>query len=245
MKVDAIITVPATTTSQKSGSFVSFDEVAALWFGRAAVSFTAAAALAGMFAWMFSNRVNSTKDAALDQFQEESRTSIAAAETRAAEANERAALASNAAAEATERTGRVEIEAERQRERAAKAERQLLELQQRIADRRLTEEQRTVMLPILREVKRKRPLSVEWAASPEISRFGQDITELLKSAGWPFNATAVLSPTAGAGLIISSSTLDFDVAKLQEAFKAVGYTSAIALTPGFDDHLRLTIGSKP
>lgn len=59
------------------------------------------------------------------------------ADARIAEANERAGKAAADAASAKERTTAMELELAQQRERAAIAERSLLELQQKVADRRL------------------------------------------------------------------------------------------------------------
>lgn len=111
--------------------------------------------------------------------------------------------------------------------------------------RRLSGQQQEAMLPILTSVPRVRPLDLEWSPAPEIARFGQDILSVLRRAGWPVSPSAVLEPSPAPGLVITTSTLDFDTAKLQEALTLAGYESAVVITPGFVDRFRLTVGSRP
>ena len=148
-------------------------------------------------------------------------------------------------AESRSQTQAMELKISGQQERAATAERQLLELQQRLANRRITAEQRQRMLSILKSVQRVRPIALEWSPTPEASAFGQDIMAVLRDAGWPVTASAVIASTPSAGLVIETSTLDFDTAKLQEALKSAGYDCAVALTSGYTDRWVLTVGSRP
>jgi hypothetical protein len=125
---------------------VSFDESVVLWAGRIGVLLTVLAALVGTLFFFFSNRVSKAKDMQLATFQQESKGAIASADARAAEANRAAAEAVHGtakamsdAAGANERSRQIELDAAAQRERAAKAERELLELQQRLAARTLSD----------------------------------------------------------------------------------------------------------
>lgn len=107
------VTAPPTITeiagNPTNQSRMSYLESASYWAGNFAVGLTAAAALAGILAWIFSSRLATEKDAALKRFQEESKIAIASADARSAEANERAAEA-NKIAEG-ERLARVKLEA--------------------------------------------------------------------------------------------------------------------------------------
>src|SRR5436309_17084 len=92
-----------------SNRMSSFLESASYWAGIAAVGLTAAAALAGSFAWYFSHKLSDKKDSEFNSFRESSRVAISEAQARSAEANARAAEANKIAEE--ERLARVKLEA--------------------------------------------------------------------------------------------------------------------------------------
>lgn len=191
---------------------MSFDELVALWSGRAAVSLTAVAALAGILAWMFSNRANAEKEAALRRFQSESRAAISAADARAAEATvraadatARAAVASTAAAEATERTARVETEAAKQQERAAKAEKDLLELQERLAPRILNPAQVASIGSALKPLGTYSAQVFTYADITEVMRIGDNIAAALNAAGWSVGLAKASGGVTVTGIVVAAT----------------------------------------
>src|SRR5262249_31175305 len=104
------------------------------------------------------------------------------------------------AAEANERTKRLEIEAAEQRERAAVAERQLLELQQRMKPRNLTDIQRSAITSAMVNFSflpntEKRQSAAVFATSIafEATTLADQIAESLKNAGWDITETMLLS----------------------------------------------------
>ena len=162
----------------------------AFWAGVWVVGLTVAAAITGLIAWYFSNQASDEKDARLAIFQDESRTAVASAEARAAEARQRAANAEQGAAHAlenaasaTERTKKFELAAEEQRERAAKAEKDLLEVQQRLAWRTVTAEQEAILVGVLSSFKGQAVTLFVISGSEEISRFSRQLQAALEKAG--------------------------------------------------------------
>src|SRR5687768_1770892 len=103
-------------------------ESASFWSAVAAIGFTAAGAVAGIFAWYFSYQVSGAKDAKLAEFQRHSTEAIATADSRAATANAQAAAANQRASEANERAELVGKDAAALAARAAQAELRLATL---------------------------------------------------------------------------------------------------------------------
>jgi hypothetical protein len=116
---------------------------------------------------------------------------IKSAEARAAEANERSARAGEGTAKALvevaiakENTSRLEIDAANLRERAARAEKELIEVQDRIKPRRITDPQRTRLIQALKPLP-KGPISITTPMGDGEARIlaGQ-IQEIFKASGW-------------------------------------------------------------
>jgi hypothetical protein len=105
-------------------------ETAANIVGSLVAAFTVAAALAGLVHVFLSRQVTAEKDAALAQFQTESRTAIAEANARVAAADATAAEANKQAAEAYRQTAVLN-------ERAAQAERAMAEANLRLEEVRM------------------------------------------------------------------------------------------------------------
>jgi hypothetical protein len=117
----------------------------------------------------------------------------ATAESHLGESNARAALAEQHSAEANVIAARtaaqaktLEIEAGRQRERAALAERALLELQQRIKPRSITDAERPGLLEALKRAEPKGPVLLNHVmGDAEGQAFAVQISRVLDEAGWP------------------------------------------------------------
>ena len=102
-------------------------EWSADWTGKAAVGFTAAAALAGSLSWFFSWNVNAMNEDARSRFEMESKAKIKAAA-------EGTATALAEAAAAKENTSKLEVEAARLHEQAAIAEAKIKGAEARAAE---------------------------------------------------------------------------------------------------------------
>lgn len=105
------------------------------------------------------------------------------ANKRAAEAGEGTAKALAEAAATNERANKLEIEAARQRERAAKAEHDLLELQQRLAWRRISPKEHVAFVAALKPFAGS-IVEVTKIGDSEAGQFADDIVSVFIEAGW-------------------------------------------------------------
>jgi hypothetical protein len=219
-----------------------------------------------MLAWMFSSRATATKEAALVQFQQESRTAIAQADARAAEANgraaeadgrvaearERAAGASADAAAAAERAETLEVEAARQRERAAIAERRLLELRQHATPRHLTSAQREELIALLGAAQPRGFVTVgSTFGDSEANAFAVEIRDTLLAANWPTGSLEPVAflPREPIGLELHVKTGERPPAYadvLGRVFEAAGLRLEKREMPNLDANtVRVTVGARP
>lgn len=127
---------------------------------------------------------------------------IASAQWDAAQANERAAEAEAGTATALvetaaikERANKLELEAAKQRERAARAEKELLELQQRLAWRTFTTEQKRRFIAELSQFRGTRVVLLR-IGDMEADLFARQIISILREAKWSLteNFAGVLGP---------------------------------------------------
>src|SRR5579862_2831261 len=120
------------------------------------------------------------------------RGQVAILETKAATANKDLAGLQKAAIDAKAAQQRVETDLAKQQERAAIAEHSLLELQERVKDRRLSSAQYAQLLALLKPVKTNEPTFVSSIIlDGEGREFAKDINKVLFDAGW----TTSLEPT--------------------------------------------------
>ena len=146
----AVSTTDAKRPTQRRTLALNADSVA-YWSGIAVVLLTVFAAVAGAIAWIASNRASEAKDRALKRFQDDANVAISGANLKAAEAVEGTAKANErAVAQGLEIRGPEKKAAAAQQERAANAERELLELRGRVADRRLVGAQSSALAAKLR-----------------------------------------------------------------------------------------------
>ena len=191
-----------------------------------------------------------------------------------AETERVAAEARRGAANAEERAGKVEIELEKQRqetakaneragalelavaegrERAANAERALLELQQRVADRRLTADQRaTIRAALVAGGPPGGDISVTCLGpDPEPCRFAAEIVDVMRLAGWlvDFGPNSQLLPigTISRGVFVRVQNPDTPrAAVLQTALTAAGITAVgVVRTDAAEDWVDLLVAFKP
>lgn len=176
----------------------------------------------------------------------------AEANKKAAEAAEGTARAAADAAAANERTVRLELETAQQREKAAIAERALLEVQERIKPRRLTDANRVALIAALRQANPKGLVTVNCVLGDgEGFAFATQVDETLKAAGWTTTGVnqgvyAGGANPVGFGIVVhSAATSPPYAAALQHAFTVAGFPLAgaeqVALPEG---SVVLLIGNK-
>lgn len=245
----------AAETNQNGMNLLWLDS-AAFWANVAVVVFGALAAIAAVFALYFSLRRDAAKDADLARFQQASKVSIANADARAAEANGKAAAAEEGTARslaesaaANTRTKLLEVEAASQRERAARAEKDLLELRQRLAGRRLSVEQKNKLTSLLKPFSGT-SLSIHWVGSG-----GQEAVELVNEIQTAIIAAGIIVPNRNIliDVYMRGIAIKFGANRKVEAEVIASFLIEVGLSPKpvpaetlpIPDDLVIMVGSKP
>jgi hypothetical protein len=207
----------------------------AFWWNLAVVACFAGTAIAGYFTWRYTEAIGAAKDRALRQFQAESRTAVALADAKGAEANRQAA-------NANERAAALELESAIQRERAAKAEQALLELQHRLAWRDFAPAQAQGLVHALRPFRGVSVSVMVMVGEAEAERFGQQLVSLLRAADWSatISTTGMLLPPPY-GIICWHPAGDKPAEALIRSLKSFG----LQVSEENGDTLRILVGLKP
>jgi hypothetical protein len=137
-------------------------------------------------------RINERQAEALRQFEKE----LAVQQERAAKAERDAADAKAIAAKASDQTLTLESNAANAKERAAKAEKALLELQQKLSDRTLSEQQLKTIAARLKAFSGQEYQVIAYWDSKESMAIGNRIHEALQLAHWVY-----LKPDGWHGLL--------------------------------------------
>jgi len=189
------------------------------------------------------NRLAQVKEDQFERFKIQQNAEIGSASARAAEADERAA-------EAVKSARSLEIQAARQRERAARAEKELVEIQERIKPRRITDAQRATLIKALTNAA-KGPVTI---ATPigdaEAQMFARQIREILESSGWKsVRFTQNLFKGTPVGLSVNvrdGNKVPFYAEMLRQAFESSGIPIYGAYNPELtDEAVQLLVGMKP
>lgn len=163
---------------------VESTELWSFWSNVGVVAFSILAAIFAGFALYFNWKLTASKDAELQHFQTESATDIARSNSLALAAEEGAAKAVADAAAANERSQTLEVEAAQQRGRAANAERELLEIRERLAPRRLTAEQQQMIVKKLRPFAPQQFDISATSTDLEVVQIRNQVIAVLSEAGW-------------------------------------------------------------
>ena len=179
--------------------------------------------------------------------------SAAAANKVAAQAGEGTAKALEDVATANERAGKLELEvaqqraAAEQRERAAKAERELVELRQRISPRRLSKDQLALINVALQKVP---PVTVRimTIGDAEARGFAEEITRALNDSGWRAHlelSAGIMSPPPYGIRYFTGDTpqMSASVQAMVDAMRAGGID--VHVVAGSFDGPGLLVGLKP
>lgn len=209
----------------------------------AVVLLAALAACAGYSVYYFTNEISLERERLLERFKLEKTAEIQSASARAAEADARAA-------EAVRSLRGLEIELVRQRERAARAEKELVEIQERLKPRRITDAQRGLLIQALQKSP-KGPLTI---ATPigdaEAQMFARQIREILESSGWKgVRFTQNLFKGTPVGLSVNvrdGNKVPLFAEMLRQAFESSGTPIYEAYNPELtDETVQLLVGMKP
>jgi hypothetical protein len=180
-------------------------EAWAYWTGVLAVVLTAAAAALGTVAWFFSNWRATEKDAALAEFQEDSRKTAAALQAQTAEADKKAAEANERAAKAGEGTAKAPAEVAKANERAAEAnaiaEKERLarlQLEARLAPRVLSDAAQRAISAALKPLGKFSVQIFMYSDTTEVTRIADNLAGSLSGADW-----AIAIARADGGIIVS------------------------------------------
>lgn len=182
--------------NQVGGMTLSSLEFWKSFFEIGAVVLLFATALAGALVWYFTARVSRAKDAESALFRQESIAAISAAEARSAEAHEKAATAEHGtakalvdAAEANRVAESFRLDIAKANERAAQANEiaekerlARLQLEAKLAPRRLSPKQQGSIAAVLKGAFVAQIFI--YADTTEVQQIGDEIASALSSAGW-------------------------------------------------------------
>ena len=155
------------------------------FLGWSAVSLTALGALTGILAWYFAVQLNAAKDEAYTRFKAESSERVASAEAHSSQANAIAADANARASESAKETARLNQKAEE--ERLAR-----IEIEERVAARRIPEKHRSSLANELRPFSGQKASLWFQAGDHEARVFASELALTLESAQWDVYAPATV-----------------------------------------------------
>jgi len=146
---------------------------------------------------------------------------------------------------------KVEIDLAKQRERAAIAERALLELQEKIKPRRLSEEQKQALVRLLSPEIPIAPRIFSGMDVPDGEAFKQDFEDVFRRLRWtvdPHNLGRSVFSGHIIGILIvvrNGSSAPPQAAAMQRALKAIGIEAPGSIDPAIPDNtFEIRIGSK-
>lgn len=217
-------------------------ETAKFWLDIAVTGFGLLAAASAVFALLIGSKI----DAAKKLEEQTVKAQIAASGARAEEAKKEAANALASAAATNERANALELEAGKQKERAAVAEKELLELEERMKPRNLTSEQASQLISILKSTPKGKVNVSSVLGNSEASNYASQILRILTESGWTVSSGIGLSTITGEGLfIITPNQNDANAVNLQNIFASVGITIKKQIDKSFPlDVVTFFVGDK-
>lgn len=185
------------------------------------------------------------------------RSQVATLETNAANASKDLAGLQKAAADAKAAQQKVEIDLARQQERTATAEKNLLELQERVKLRRLSAEQRKKLIDFLHTPDAAAipngPITVSRLFMDETGApFAGEIKEAFDAAGWPngpVGKDTVPNGPMPIGIVVmfhSAESVPKHAGVIQHALIAAGLEPALGENPNIPEGVvEILVGIKP
>ena len=229
---------------------VKKDDATRLHAQFAVVVLAALGACAGYSVYYFTDEISlererlaQVKEAELERFKVEKDAEIKSATARAAEADVRAA-------ETMKSARGLEIEIAQQRQRAARAEKDLVEIQERIRPRLITDAQRALLIQALTKSPKGSVRIDTVIGDGEALIFARQIKEILKASGWTdvhLSHSIYTGSPVGLSMTVrdGNKTPLFAVA-LAEAIESIGipvkrgYNSEIP-----EETIKILVGMKP
>lgn len=214
-----------------------------LWLDVAIVVFGLLAAIAAIVGLIIGNRIDYAKELEEKQWQ----AKIAESSAQAEKAKEEAAMALSSAASMNERANALELETETQKERAAIAEKQLLELTEKLKPRKITAEQHWNIVADLRKSPRGKINISSPLGNTEALMYANQFLKIFEEVRWEVSTGIGRSSLTGAGVfIITPNESDINAINIQKIFSRHGLNVHGQLEKNFPaDHLNLFIGDKP
>ncbi|MCA1638604.1 MAG: hypothetical protein LC768_09770 [Acidobacteria bacterium] len=144
-------------------------------------------------------------------------------------------------------TAKLEKEITEAKTKQIEAEKALLELQNRISPRSLTQEQQTKLLAALKTLP-KDSIDIHFISGNEESiQYAEQFIRVFKDAGWQVQPKAAITSFSVLGLHIIGSGSDSPVMSLTQAFKDCGIqiNGNESFPPDLPNSVSLTVGAKP
>jgi hypothetical protein len=140
------------------------------------------------------------------------------------------------------------MELSAQQERAAVAERSLLELQERLRDRKFNDKQRTQLVNLLSMGARCRVEVIAGVNDDEATRFATIVLGILHDAGWQAEPFTIAQTNLASGISLANTAGDKTepcTENLWNAFDSIGMRPKIYEGTPAKNSVQLLIGSKP
>lgn len=193
-------------------------------------------------------KIAEAKEAAFERFKIEKTAEIQSASARLKSSEEKIAGLTAETARANERTRTMGLELEKQRERTARAEKELLEVQERLQPRRLTAAQRTGLREDLSQGPQTEIQIAFVSGNIESETFANDFAEVFHLSGWKIGAmsstTFIGKGPVGVRLVVQDAHAPAVVSVLS-AFEHLGYSVQLKVNPKAQHPLLLIVGHKP
>ncbi len=198
------------------------------------------AALCAILALVYSLKLDYAKKIEEERFK----LKIAESNAVAAKAKEEAATALSSAANTNERAKKLELQVETQKERAASAEKDLLNLQEKIKPRTITPEKSQSLIQELKKFKLKEIMISSSLGDGEALTYANQFKQIFEVAGWKVNSGVGLSTFTGAGVfILVKNEKDNEAGILQKLFSGFGIKMEGQVMSG-GAKIQIFIGSK-
>ena len=169
---------------------------------------------------------------------------VSEANAIAAVAKEEAASALFNAANTNERSKKLELQVETQKERAADAEKELLNLKEKLKPRSISFEKSKRLIDELKEFSLKEISISSPLGDGEAASYAMQFQKIFTEAGWKVDSGIGLSTYTSVGIhIIVKNKYDLEAGRLQKLFKSLGLNLQGSVSSS-GVRIQILIGSK-
>lgn len=204
------------------------------------VIFGLLAALFAILSLVYGSRIDFAK-----RIEEERlKTKIAEANAVSEKAKEEAANALSSAANTNERAIKLDLKLEEQKERAARAEKELLDLQEKVKPRSVSSAVANKLIAALSKLPNKNINLSSSLGDGEAASYANQIKAIFERAGWKVDSGIGFSTYTGIGLyMLVKSDRDMDAKKLLDTFEAGGILFQVQIQKD-GAKIQIFVGSK-